>query len=114
MTEFGCDNWRLEDVNNGSVTMFKCSQTDANEHCQGAIPKKAIFDTDERARIFKEVLDCEHCEFNAAKKPERKLGKTAIKSESPYVPRPIGDLKPQEAPIARRHPSSHPYDASGR
>jgi hypothetical protein len=156
VSEFGCDKWRLEGVNE-KVVLFKCAQTDANIHCSGII-LKSNFDAAERKRIAEEAMGCDACEF----KP-RLIGKAAVdncyecpsyhiqeghvvdcgtprcphSNIGPYEPRPLSslplkkvagrllhkspyepsqtvDLGSKKMTIARRIPSSSPYDASRR
>ena len=111
MIEFGCDKWRLDDINyEGAV--FRCPKVDTNAGL-GLCRNVTSFDAAERVRIAKEELDCAHCEFNTAKQG-RVLGRTAIKGKNPYEPSQTVDLGSREVPIAKRYPNSHPYDASGR
>ena len=90
MPEFGCDKWRLDDINyEGAV--FRCPKVNTNAGL-GLYRSVTSFDTAERARIAEEELDCEQCDFNTAKQVHA-LGRTAIKSKSPYEPNTDGGFR---------------------
>jgi hypothetical protein len=106
MSEFGCDNWRLDRLDIKPV--FKCPRTDVNKYDVSVCPAGdgASFGNLERTKIA-EFIDCEHCEFN--KQSAKKLGHVATKG--PYEPRQTVDLGSQKMTIGRRIPGSSPYDS---
>ena len=56
MSEFGCDNWRLENIID-NYPIFNCSKTDDDVHCVGMMPVKSgtTFNIAERTDACRKV-----------------------------------------------------------